>query len=158
MLDKNIDPYLNDINCAKRLVTEWVKHKSIIIAYDYDNTVFDYHNLGYQFDGVISVLQQCKEYGAKFIVFSCSPNERHGEMISYLDSNNIPWDKINENIIELHGGEGKLFYNILLDDRAGLKSAMTILTIALGIIKHNPETELEACKILRTIYGKRITC
>jgi hypothetical protein len=158
MLDKNMDPYLNDLNCAKRLVTEWVKHKSIIIAYDYDNTVFDYHGLGYKFDGIISILRECKEYEAKFIVFSCSPTERHGEMKDYLNENNIPFDKINENIIELHGGEGKLFYNILLDDRAGLKTAITILSIALDIIKHNPVNEADACKILKGIYGKRITC
>ena len=157
MLDKNIDPYLNDLNCVKRLVTEWVKHKSIIIAYDYDNTVFDYHGLGYKFDGIISILRECKEYGAKFIVFSCSPTERHCEMKDYLNENNIPFDKINENIIELHGGEGKLFYNILLDDRAGLKSAYSVLHAALNVMKEEPSDEKEAFEILKTIYGNRAT-
>lgn len=158
MLDKNLDPYLNDLNCVKRLVNEWVKHKSIIIAYDYDNTVFDYHAIGYKFDDIISLLRECKKYGAKFIVFSCSPIERHTEMINYLDNNDIPWDKINENIIELYGGEGKLFYNILLDDRAGLKTAFTILNVSLKIIKQNPKDEFEACNILKDMYGKRISC
>jgi hypothetical protein len=158
MRNKLMDPYLNDLNCIKRLVTEWVKHKSIIIAYDYDNTVFDYHNIGYEFDGVIETLIECKNYGAKFIVFSCSPKDRHSEMISYLNSKKIPWDTINENIIQLHGGEGKVFYNILLDDRGGLKSAYSILVAALTVMKENPKTEDEACKILSKIYGKRITC
>ncbi len=158
MGNKHIDPYLNDINCIQRLVNEWVKHKSIIIAYDYDNTVFDYHGFGYKFNTVKSMLRECKKYDAKFIVFSCSPPERHEEMIKYLDENDVPWDTINENIIELHGGKGKLFYNILLDDRAGLKTALTILSVALDIIKRNPSNEEEACLMLKSVYGKRINC
>jgi hypothetical protein len=158
MTDKLIDPYLNDLNCVKRLVNEWVKHKSLVIAYDYDNTVFDYHNTGYKFDSIISTLKECKEYGGKFIVFSCSPKDRHSEMIKYLGDKDIPWDTINENIVFLHGGEGKIFYNILLDDRAGLKSSFSILTMALTVIKLNPKDENEACEILSKIYGKRITC
>lgn len=153
-----MDPFLNDLNCVKRLVKEWVAHKSLIIAYDYDNTVFDYHSLGYQFDGIISTLQQCKNYGAKFIVFSCSPKDRYSQMINYLDENNIPWDTINENIVKLHGGEGKVFYNILLDDRAGLKSSYSILNMALTVIKEQPSDENQACEILSKIYGKRVTC
>lgn len=156
MVNKKIDPYLNDLTCVQRLINEWIKHKSIIIAYDYDNTVFDYHNIGYKFDRIKSLLRECKNYGAKFIVFSCSPTERHGEMIDYLNNNDLPFDKINENIIELHGGGGKLFYNILLDDRAGLKSATIILNIALDVIKHNPTDEEEGFNILKSMYGYKI--
>lgn len=158
MRNKLMDPYLNDLNCVKRLVNEWVKHKSLIIAYDYDNTVFDYHSVGYKFDGIIETLKECKKYGAKFIVFSCSPKDRHSEMIDYLNQNEIPWDTINENIVTLHDGEGKVFYNILLDDRAGLKSSFSILSMALTVMKGNPKDEYEACEILSKIYGKRITC
>ena len=158
MRNKNNDPYLIDIVSIQRLVKEWVKHKSLIIAYDYDNTVFDYHNNGYEFEFVIDLLRESKKYGAKFIVYSCSPATRHDEMREYLNSNDIPFDTINQNIVELHGGEGKLFYNIFLDDRAGLKSACSILSSAMTVIKEHPENEEEACKILKNIYGKRITC
>ena len=112
MRNKLIDPYISDLNCIERLIYQWINHGSLIIAYDYDNTVFDYHNLGYRFDTVISLLRECKNYGAKFIVFSCSPKDRYEEMGKYLNDNNIPWDKINENIVELNDGNGKIFYNI----------------------------------------------
>jgi len=157
MENKSIDPYINDLNCIKRLISEWVKHKSLIIAYDYDNTVFDYHNLGYEFSGLIKLLRECKKYGGKFIVYSCSPVDRYGDMKSYLNSNDIPFDTINENIIELHGGNGKLFYNIFLDDRAGLKSAYSILYVALSVIKEEPSDEKEAFEILKRIYGSRVS-
>ena len=84
MRNKNKDPYVADIVAIQRLVKEWVNHKSLIIAYDYDNTVFDYHNLGYEFDFVIDLLRESKKYGAKFIVYSCSPVSRYGEMGEYL--------------------------------------------------------------------------
>ena len=158
MQNKLVDPFLNDLKCIKRLVNEWVTHKSLIIAYDYDNTVFDYHGIGYQFNDIISLLQECKKYGAKFIVFSCSPPDRYEEMTKYLIDNDIPWDTINQNIIELHGGQGKVFYNILLDDRAGLKSAYSVLNAALTVMKENPENEEKACEILSEIYGKRVNC
>ena len=158
MRNKNKDPYINDLESIKRLVNEWVKHKSLIIAYDYDNTVFDFHNKGYEFDFVIDLLRESKQYGAKFIVYSCSPDSRHDEMREYLNSNNIPFDTINKNVVELHGGLGKLFYNIFLDDRAGLKSACSILSSAITVMRENPQTEEEACKILKELYGKRITC
>jgi len=153
-----MDPYLNDLNCVKRLINEWVKHKSLIVAYDYDNTVFDYHNIGYEFNNMVSTLRECRKFGAKFIVFSCSPPDRYEEMTKYLINNDIPFDTINKNIVELHGGHGKLFYNIFLDDRAGLKSAYSILNAALTVMKENPSNEDEACKILSNIYGKRVTC
>ena len=158
MRNKNNDPYVIDIVVIQRLVKEWVKHNSLIIAYDYDNTVFDFHNAGYEFDFVIHLLREAKQYNAKFIVYSCSPDSRHDEMREYLNSKDIPFDTINENIIELHGGSGKLFYNILLDDRAGLKTACSVLSAALTVMKENPQNEDEACQILKNIYGKRITC
>ena len=88
MRNKNKDPYVAEISSIQRLVKEWVNHKSLIIAYDYDNTVFDYHNLGYEFDFVIDLLRESKKYGAKFIVYSCSPVSRYVEMGEYLNSNN----------------------------------------------------------------------
>ena len=56
MRNKKDDPYLIDTVSIQRLVKEWVKHKSLIIAYDYDNTVFDYHNNGYEFEFVIDLV------------------------------------------------------------------------------------------------------
>ena len=38
-----VDPYLNDDVCIDRLVGNWKLHNGIIIAFDFDNTVFDYY-------------------------------------------------------------------------------------------------------------------
>lgn len=152
-MENNVPDYMNDLMIIKRLIREWITHNSLIIAYDYDNTVYDYHNAGCDFTKIIDLLKECKNYGGRFIVYSCSPESRHLDMVDYLNKHNIPFDSINENIVTLHGGEGKLFYNILLDDRAGLRLSYEYLNTALIVMKQNPQTVEEGYEILKTIYG-----
>lgn len=151
-MGNNVPDYMDDLVIIKRLIREWITHDSLIIAYDYDNTVYDYHNVGCDFTRIIDLLNECKNYGGKFIVYSCSPESRHLDMINYLNKHNIPFDSINENIITLHGGEGKLFYNILLDDRAGLRLSYEYLNTALMVMKKNPKTVEEGYEILKNLY------
>lgn len=158
MKDKNKDLYLSDYPAIQRLLMEWVNHKELIIAYDYDNTVFDYHENGLNFDYMIDLLQRCDKIGAKFIVYSCSPKQRHMEMYKHLKSIGLRADYINEPHIVLDDGSGKIFFNILLDDRAGLRSAFIILDKAADIMEEGPQTEEEACTILKNKYGKGIIC
>lgn len=42
--NQTTDFFLSEENCINRLIEDYVKHGSLAIAYDYDNTVFDYHN------------------------------------------------------------------------------------------------------------------
>ena len=49
-----VDPYLNDDMCIDRLVENWRLHNGIIIAFDFDNTIFDYYDKGYRYDKVIA--------------------------------------------------------------------------------------------------------
>lgn len=149
-MEKNTkDPFLNDYRAIERLVMDYIKHGKLIIAYDYDNTVFDYHKKGDTFDLVIRLLRECKDY-AQFIVYTHSNDDRHGEIIEYLDKNDIPWDTINEGIIYCNGkNEGKVFYSHFLDDRAGLRSAYLILDSAIQIIKQEPKNVEEACEMMK---------
>jgi hypothetical protein len=119
------DPYLSHSVCVARLKQEWVKHGKLIIAYDFDNTVYDYHNHGTQYTLVSNLLRTCKD-NARFIVFTAASKTRFGAIKNYLTSQNLPFDSINEDITGL-GSPSKPYYNILLDDRAGLESAYAIL-------------------------------
>lgn len=123
-----MDTYLIQENVYNRLVREYEAHNQLIIAYDFDNTVFDYHNKGETYNKVIELLRKCKELGFYLIVYSCSPKSRYSQMIKYLKDNNIPFDTINENSPKIKFAEGKLYYNILLDDRAGLSSSYEVLS------------------------------
>lgn len=118
-----MDYFLDDKHCVERLFDEWKKYGSIIVAYDYDNTVFDYYNKGYSYENVIDLLRECKRMGFHLTVFTSCNDDRFPEIKKYLTDNNIPFDGINETPDFIPFKGRKVYFNILLDDRAGLSSA-----------------------------------
>lgn len=121
------DPYTSLRRCRVRLNDEYKKHGKIIVAYDFDGTVYDFHGEGYKFPRVIDLIQRVRPY-AHLVVYTASKEERFPFIKQYLRDNNIPFDAINETPIGLNVPQGgKLYYNILLDDRAGLESALDTL-------------------------------
>jgi hydroxymethylpyrimidine pyrophosphatase-like HAD family hydrolase len=135
----NSDIYLNDENVIARLVKEWTEHKKLIIAVDFDSTIYDYFGEGLKFDKVINLLKECQEFGAYLVIFT-SRNESEYDIIQkYLNKIHLSCDKINENIDCVPFNGRKIYYNILLDDRAGLSSAYHSLKQALQIMKNRKE-------------------
>lgn len=121
------DPYLNDDNVVRRLLDEWNQYGILIIAFDYDNTVYDYHNNGVEFPRVIALLRECKLIGAHIVCFTSCDESRYGDIREYLKSKEIPCDAINETPDFIPFKGRKVYFNILLDDRAGLASAYQTL-------------------------------
>ncbi len=127
-------------NCVARLLREYEAHKKLIVAFDFDDTVWDYHRKGGRNDAVLALLRRCQAHGFWLVVFTASAPERFPEMREYLTSQGIEIHAINENPIKLpFGHHGKIYYNILLDDRAGLASAVETLTAVLDRIDHEPK-------------------
>jgi len=134
------DPFLDEDVCYERLHRDWEKHGSIVVAVDFDNTVFDLHDKGYTFPRVWNLLRRCKELGFKIVVFSASPKERHDLIRRYMADNEVEIDGINCDVVkwvdrpELDYSGAKVFYNVLLCDRAGLPSAYkTLLRLVFNI-------------------------
>lgn len=112
-----------------RLYKEWKEHGKIIIAVDYDDTIFNYA-LSNKVDrlAAISAIQVAKSLGAYIVIFTASPNSRHDEIRAYCKEIGLIIDSINKNPIELpYGNEGKIYYNINICDRSGLNEAVSIL-------------------------------
>lgn len=123
-----------------RLLKNYYKHGSIVVAFDFDDTVRDYHTLK-PIQDVIDLLKVVKTRGyAKLVCYTC----RSGEGIDnqgadyvkdYLDLYGIEYDAFNEPVVKMYhpdtGEEipqsGKIYYNIFLDDKAGLGQAFNIL-------------------------------
>ncbi len=115
----------------ERLKEEIKKYGKIFIAFDFDNTIFDYHNSGEDNSSVIELLRRCSDLGHKLILFTAtSDNERLEFMKLYCKHYGIKITYINENP-EVPGGV-KPYYNILLDDRAGLEESYRILNKAIS--------------------------
>jgi hypothetical protein len=123
------DPYMSTDVIKARLLKEYHAHPRLIIGLDFDDTVFDFHQVGSTHEVVIHLLRQCKDLGFYIVLFTASAPERHEYMRVYMKAWGIEPDSINKNPIPLpYGHHGKIFYNILLDDRAGLGQAVEALT------------------------------
>lgn len=136
------DPFLDDDNNIHRLLQEWRTHGKLIIAYDFDNTVYDYYNLGIKFTKIINLLKHYKAQNlAYFTCFTSCDESRFDFIKEYCEKEGIPLDAINESpdFIEFTGR--KVYYNILLDDRAGLLSAYQQLNTLYYLIMSEKESK-----------------
>lgn len=134
------DPFMDRENVKDRWREEYKKYGKLIIAYDFDYTVHSYKGENFSYEYVINLLREWRPH-ARFIVFSASPEERYQYMQGYLKFNDIPYDEINNEVIDRHYTR-KIYYNVFLDDRAGLGQTVEILSelmdeIKTGLLKPN---------------------
>lgn len=125
--------YYNSTKCMIRLLNDYHKHRNLIVAFDFDNTIYDYQQVGGSFDDVIAVLRECSELGFTMVLFTA--NEDEGKLSfckQFCAEKGIRIDHINESPIM---NTRKPYYNILLDDRAGLEEAYKTLKKVTTIIK-----------------------
>lgn len=130
-------------NCKKRLLDEYHKYGKLIVAFDYDNTIYDYHNDGGDYSEVIELLKDCSKLGFEMILFTCEEDIYKiakkqikclemgiGNYLESLKGFIPPYIKS-----KLFPNSKKVYYNILLDDRAGLEESYEILKYVVDEIK-----------------------
>lgn len=132
--------YFNTEVATSRLLSDYEKHKNLIIAFDFDNTIYNYHNYEEaSFENVKSLLKECSDLGFTMILYTCNEDiEKLNYCKEFCKSSGIRIDYINESPIM---NTRKPYYNILLDDRAGLQEAYCILYNVVKTIKN-----LHKCK------------
>jgi len=130
-----MDQYLVPDAAARRLLQEYRKYGSFVVAYDFDGTVYDFHKEGATYDQVIELLRHLKEINCYLICWTAS--EDLDFVKQHLTENNIPFDAINENPPHFKNNTAKkIYYNVLLDDRAGLFEVYDMLLDLYHYIKH----------------------
>lgn len=135
-LPNSSDYYLDDNNSVNRLLYEWKTYGKLVIAVDFDDTLFDFHKKGRTYNDVINLLKACREIGCYIVVFTANDDiEHHAFIKSYLRDAGLEIDTINENIECVGFTTKKVYYNILLDDRSGLSSAYNNLNIVADYMK-----------------------
>ena len=130
-----MDHYLNSENTTNRLIDEYVKHGSLVIAFDFDDTVYDFHKKGRIYNDVVELLKSLKSINCYLI---CWTGQEDVEFVKqYLLENKIPFDAVNENPPFHKSTSRKIYANAYLDDRAGLKQVYDELINAMKILsKH----------------------
>lgn len=84
-----MDEYLNVENSYQRLKKEFLEYGRLIIAYDLDCTVYDYHHTGESFEMVKDLIRKYRDH-AYFIVFTSSPSDRYEEIKEILNKEKVP--------------------------------------------------------------------
>lgn len=129
-----IDYYRNYSNFYERLEREYIKYSRLIIAVDFDNTLYNIHNVSGSFDEVQELVKEWGDY-AYIYIFTARTPDKYNEVEVFLKSKNIRYDAINESP-PMDGFDGvKPFYSVLIDDRAGIDMAYCALTQLIQKIK-----------------------
>lgn len=123
-----MDYYLDKHNSLNRLYEEYIKYGTLIIAFDFDDTVYDFHKKGRIYTDLINLLIELKKRNCYLI---CWTGQENLEFVTqYLNDHKIPFDNINENAPFYKSESRKIYANAYLDDRAGLSQVYNeLLTI-----------------------------
>lgn len=128
------DPYLSKYNVVMRLIDEYRLHKNLVIAFDFDNTIYDFHGNGDTFPRVVKLLKDCSDFGLTMVCYTGNSDEA---LIRFeCDYYGIRIDYINESPIKAPSKPHKPYFSILLDDRCGLRSTVEDLNTALEELRH----------------------
>ena len=117
----------NNELAVTRLISEYERHKNIIIGVDFDDTINDTFERGHiGIPGLVAMLQQLQsEFNCTLCVWTANINE---ELVRTTWANlGLTIDYYNESPLKLFN-PAKPYFNILLDDRAGLDSSFMTLT------------------------------
>lgn len=110
--------FLDSENTYQRLLREYQAYGSLVVAVDFDNTLYDYHHQGLDCSEIIALLHDLRRIGCYLIIWTAAEDE--GFVQDFCVQNNIPFDAVNENPPFFTSASRKIYYNELLDDRAGL--------------------------------------
>lgn len=110
----------------KKLFDQYYKHGSVIVAYDFDDTVYPFSSEVEELKDTVNLIQRLAICGHK--VYCYTSNEDIEKVTMYLHYNRIPYCSINKSPVD---SIGKQFYNVLLDDKAGLNETKEVLEMFL---------------------------
>ncbi len=129
------DPYTDTAACVARLLKMYAQHPRLLVAVDFDDTLFDFHKTGAAYPRAVAAVRAAQAAGFYITIFTASAKDRYPFIMEHCRSLGIVPDAINRNVIPSpFGNDGKIFYNIFLDDRAGLGQALDILEQTLAAI------------------------
>ena len=118
--------FLQPENSFQRLLSEYQRYGSIVVAVDFDNTLYDYHKTGLDCSEIISLVRGLKSIGCIIALWTAS--EDTDLIVGYCAEQNIEYDLLNENPAFFQSPSRKIYYNELLDDRAGMAESFQRLS------------------------------
>ena len=127
------DRYLSTAESIKRLVAEYEKYPYLYVAFDFDNTVFDYHRVGDTFLLVESLLVRIRNHPKfRLVLFTGNEGDKLVEIVKYCESHGFKPDYVNESPVMQ---TRKPYYNIFLEGniKFATRSPVTIKSAIIPI-------------------------
>lgn len=132
------DPYLVQGASYKRLKEESEKYGSLLVAVDFDDTLYDFHKKGREYNLMIQLIRDLYFKGHYIIIWT--GNQDIEFIKSYLDLHQIPYNSINDEapVSKERLGNNiprKVYASVYIDDRAGMLQVYNELRQLLDEIK-----------------------
>jgi len=132
--------YMKKEYFVKRLLKEYEKYNDLIIGCDFDNTLFDLYEEGYDYEDVIALMIRCQDMGLTTCLWTaCTDTWSLTYKKALCIGMGLKFDRFNESIAL--NDSRKPHFSILLDDRAGLASSYEILCEVLDGIEEIIESK-----------------
>ena len=115
---------------TETLIKIYEEHNSIIIGVDFDDTIFAFNEIEYienRCKRVVELLLSLK-MNITICLFSVADEQSLIYKTHIMELYGIKPQYINESPVKKWGECNKPYFNILLDDKAGLNEAIEILT------------------------------
>lgn len=114
------DRYFKTKYVVKQLIRNYKIHGNLILCFDFDDTIFDYHKRGDKHPKMIHLLQYLSDRPDEFRLILHTARE--GELLKYAEDMcfvlDINPEVVNENLVMKENR--KIFCNLMFDDKAGL--------------------------------------
>ena len=130
----DIDHFMYRKVQVQRLYADYCKHGTLIVAVDFDNTIYDFHKKGLTFNTVVYTLHQCNALDLSVVIFTATDD--YDLVYAQCDKLGIRIKGVNIDLLPQFASSRKMYYNILLDDRAGLFEAYCILRECMDMIRN----------------------
>jgi len=105
-----------------------------IVAVDFDGTIVEdaFPQIGSLIPGAKKALVELAKAGKKIIIWTCRGGEDLEEMVDWLKANEIPFDAVNENIVDFTTAR-KVYADIYIDDRNYRTGNMAMLWLSVEV-------------------------
>lgn len=142
---KNTDIFMHDfdyVNSVNRLKEEALKH-DLIIAFDFDNTLHKYidnaneYSIENVYQNILNLLLDCQSLNMILVLYTVVTDKAElDKKVDFCKSIGLNIKYINKSpIFNSKLKTSKIYYNILLDDRAGLSTTYQQLKEVVEYIK-----------------------
>lgn len=132
----SLDPYMNIYTCINRLKNEFDTYGNLVVGYDFDETIFDYHHQGHAYPEVMELLRRCNKLGFTMCLYTNESDPKKMQFKKDYCKYTLGFEPAFVNESPLLKDGGKPFFSILLDDRAGLGHAVIVLSSVVNQIEN----------------------